>query len=243
MPQDIPQRSVTDIVKSIAELDDILEDEAYLKKSESVKDEEAKEVVQAIESTDRAIPEHLEDALFFLYLNGLPFDEIVKKYEKSETPFTKKQLYRFSHKNKWAQRKDEILRETKTDFTDMIRFSQSKRMTAISMAVQAVSDLIVNDVQDLRKDPRGFWKEVQDMQRPRPFWLARNVDELMGLFKLQKSLEEGLVGSNDDGGIADADRAVLLKALADAANSQVEILKGDPSIIEGEITKEDVGSK
>lgn len=223
------------MVKSIIDLDDILEDEAYLKQTEK-KDEQAKEIVAAVESNERAIPEEIEDALFFLYLNGLSFDEIVKKYEKSSTPFNKKQLYRFSHKNRWAQRKDEILREVKSDFTDMIRFSQSKKMTAVSMAVHAVADLIINDVQDLRKDPRAFWREVQESARPRPFWLARNVDELMGLFKLQKSLEDGIVGVNDDGGIADADRAALLKALSEAASTQAALLQNN--VIDVEVTND-----
>ena len=182
------------------------------------------------------VPLEIEDSLFFLYINGMSFSDIAKKFENTPTPFSRAQLYRFAHKRRWNERKETMLKEVKEDFSDVMRLSQAKKMTAISMAVQAVSDMIIRDVEDLKRDSEGFWREIRNMERPRPFWMAKNVDELTSLYKLQQLLEVNEAEETNDGNLAEQDRATLLRALADAqkmppVEANVELLE-DPSVID-----------
>lgn len=186
----------------------------------------------------RAIPEDLNDVLFFMYMNGMTYAQIVEHYKDSEHPFNLRQIKKYSEKNRWAKRRRDVEEEVQREFSGIIKMCQAKKVAAISMAVQTVSDMIIKDVNDLRTDPISFWREVAERARPKPFWLAKNIDELTSLYKLQKFLEDD--GRDDKGDeIPQSERSILLRALADSralppqpANIQIEDRSIEAELIE-----------
>lgn len=193
-------------------------------------------------SSQRIIPIELDEILFFMYMNGVSYADIVEKYKESETPFNIKQLRNFAYKQEWPKRKELIEKELKSDFTDIIKQCQAKKISAVAMAVQTVSDMIIRDVTEYRADPTTFWREVNDRLRPRPFWLAKNVEDLTTLFKLQQFLETGNEeGGSSRRGLTDQEHTNLLQALANAAQipaSSVPVPQLESPVVDAEITIE-----
>lgn len=178
------------------------------------------------------IPPDLEDTLFFMYVNGMTYADIVKYYEKSSHPFTKEQLQRFAYRKGWNARKKAINDDIKKDFKDVLLVCQSKKMTAISMAIQAVSDMIIKEVADFRADPDRFWIEVANHVRPRPFWMAKNVEELTKLYQLQKFLEVSAIPDETGDVLSEGEYNEVYGALAEATKIQDDKITEETALIE-----------
>jgi len=188
------------------------------------------EILSTQDST-RVIPLELEDTLFFMYFSGLSYSDIAKQYTNTETPFSGQQLKQFSYKRKWNSRKQEIMNGISKDFDEIFKHSKAKRVSAITMAVDTVSEMIIKDVVDFRENPKNFWEQVKNKIRPKPFWMAKNVDDLVNLFKLQSMLEGRDEEGDDSLDKFDSNQKnKLLNVLVELRHSQMPEAK--PELIE-----------
>ena len=179
-------------------------------------------IPESARSPSKPIPKNIEDMLFFMYCNGLPARDIVSRFKDSNTPFTVVQFQNLVRLRGWFEKRRMLQSEISTEFSDLIKHSQVKKMAAISMAVHAVSDMVIQDVTDFREDPKKFWQEVNERKRSKPFWLAKNVEDLMNLYKLQKYLQDGTDGSETKGALSEQERSVLLAALGESQRLKMQ---------------------
>lgn len=202
---------------------------------------EDQKIQNLVPSNKKKIPLEIEDTLFFLWFSGLSPSDIAKQYAGSDTPFSAKDVRLLVTKRGWSKRKQSIVDSLAKDFDDVIKHSKAKKMTAIAMAVDTMSEMIIKDVVDFRNDPKLFWDQVYTKQRPRPFWMAKSVDDLVNLFKLQQYLETG--NENDSSAMKEfsgEQRSKLLGTLADlrrVAELKPELLK--PEAVDAEVIVEE----
>jgi hypothetical protein len=201
--------------------------------------EEKKEVIPY--KPIKAIPTEIEDTLFFMWFSGMSYSDIAKQYSNTVHIFSASHVGELSKRRSWQKRKQAIIDNLSSDFDDILKHSRAKKMTAIAMAIDTVSEMIIKDVTDFRTDPKMFWDQVYTKQRPKPFWMAKSVDDLVNLFKLQQYLEQGKEEEMSATISLNAEqRTKLLGTLSElrkTADIKPELLKPE-EIVEAEVTIE-----
>lgn len=145
-------------------------------------DENGKEVKLEHKSRIRMDPILAENA-FRLWMLGYGLYEIYKIFSKTDSAFNYLSLYDIKVRNKWDERKAELVKLAKRETEDLVLVGHKKQIKALQMLLDMNLAYIEKSYLQYHQDPDAYLQSFKS-----PPWMATNIKEFSELVKTLSGL-------------------------------------------------------
>ena len=200
-------------------------------------------MVPWIDKKAKKITPELSNVLFQLYSSGLTLAQIYSILKTQGYLISWRQIRRCYVKEEWSKKKIEMIKIAKQFNDDQLQITKIKKIQASSIAVEAMSEYIIQEYIEYKADPDKFLKEVHCHIRKKPIWIPGSASEAKTLLEMhQFVLDEGVQKHNLEGKIDSTsvlsaeDRKNILSVLSQSKQASLKIMEAE-IIVDGKELK------